>query len=323
MLHDRDYIRDEPHRGRIDLTPRLPTTPLGWVVLVNVALFLLQQLQIGFQPVAVGGKPAPSMGFEAAHLSSPRIWTLISHQFVHVNLMHLLVNLLMIWFTGRRVQAALGPKAFLSIYLLGGVTGALLHTLSRQIVAEDFYLCGASGSAFALLVAFAMLAPYERIFALLFFVIPISFTAKNLALCLAGFELATGVLDLVFTSFHTRVPLLGFLVHEIAHFAHLGGALLGYLYMRKAGYGGLLKTLDQLKSQRYQREKDTPRPTRRKGRRDTKKTTSRHGPAADFVSSEIDPILDKINEQGFQSLTAEERSILEQGQDKLEHRNRG
>lgn len=323
MLGDRDYIRDDHHRSRVDLTPRLPATPLGWVMLANIVLFLLQQLQIGFQPISIGGNPAPSMGFEAGHLASPRIWTLVTHQFVHVNLMHLAANLLMIWLAGRRIQNALGGKAFLCIYLLGGIAGALLHTLSQLVVSEGFYLCGASGSAFALLVAFAMLAPYERIFALLFFVIPVSFTAKNLALGLVGFEVTTGLLDLLFTTFHARMPVIGFLVHEIAHFAHLGGALFGYLYMRKSGYGGPIKTLDQLRTERSRREKQTPRFAKSRRKAQAKVSRSPQRPSGDFVSSEIDPILDKINEQGFQSLTPEERSILEQGQKEIEHRRRG
>jgi membrane associated rhomboid family serine protease len=323
MLSDRDYIRNTPQRGQPDLTPRLPKTPLGWVIFANISIFILQQLQVGFHPVSVGGNLAPSMGFEGAHLSSPRIWTLFTHQFVHVNLMHLLVNLLMIWFTGRRIQGALGARAFLSIYLLGGIVGALLHTLACLIIGEDFYLCGASGSAYALLIAYAVLSPDERIFVLLFFIIPVSFTARTLAIGLVVFEFATGSLDLIFSSFDTRMPLLGFLVHEIAHFAHLGGALLGYLYMRKAGYGRPHEILDRFKSKSNQGEKHALQLIRNQRTNNTPKAQSQQTTAANFISSEIDPILDKINEQGFQSLTAKERSILEEGQKKLERRPRG
>ena len=255
MISDRDPMRANRHRDPVKRMPRLPRTPLGWVMLVNIAIFVLQQLQLGFQPVLVGGKAAPAMGFAAAHLASPEIWTLITHQFVHVNLMHLIMNLFIVWLAGKQIQNILGGGAFLSIYLLGGVAGALLHALSRLLVDEGFYLCGASGAGFALLVAFAMLMPGERIFALLFFVIPVSLTVKNLALGLVGFEVITGSLDLLLKMFHTRSAAFGFLVHGIAHFAHLGGALLGYLYMRKLGYGGPFKTLDQLRETRSKKEK--------------------------------------------------------------------
>ena len=138
-------------------------------------------------------------------------WTLVTHLFVHANLLHLIVNVTGLWFIGPEVEAMLGRVRFVVLYLASGVTGGVLQTIFSAPSSE---LVGASGSVCGVLLSFTTAYPEMHLRALLFFILPISTKAKNLGRGLIVFSAVCAALRIL--------PQLG-------HLAHLGGALAGAL----------------------------------------------------------------------------------------------
>lgn len=144
-------------------------------------------------------------------LARGRWWTLITHLFVHANLLHLAVNVIGLWFIGPEVEAMLGRVRFIVLYLVSGVAGGLLQTFFSSPQSE---LVGASGSVCGLLLSFTTAYPEVPLRALLFFILPVSMKAKTLGLSLVVFSALCAALRLF--------PQLG-------HLAHLGGGIAGWL----------------------------------------------------------------------------------------------
>jgi membrane associated rhomboid family serine protease len=237
---------------------------------------------------------------------------LVTFQFLHGGLLHLLFNCWAIYVFGRELEEALGVSKFLALYFTSGVIGGLAQAIAGGLAVHFGTTAwvlrfagptvGASAGAFGLLAAFAMLYPERRLMLLLFFVIPVSMRAKFLLL-FSGLLALVGIL---------------YPVSNMADGAHLGGMLTGVIFVRyalhwdwhwpqlrrpggkpalrlvKVGAGG---------SGRWNRAKA--------GRADEDL------PPEEFLSKEVDPILDKISAQGIQSLTERERRILELAREKM------
>ncbi len=257
---------------------------ITWVHLligVNIAVFVLQWLVGMRYPGFVEHYFALSGGgIKAGHY-----WQFLSYMFLHGGILHLLVNCLGLAFAGREVETQLGPRRLLTIYFLGGILGGIAQLLFSGGPVE---LVGASGGVCAVLLAFTTMMPEVEITALLYFIIPVRMRAKWLGWAVIGislFFIATG------------------LGRGVGHLAHLGGALFGWFYVWKLGYGArsyerswLQRKLDARREEEERREAMEP---------------------GEFISREIDPILDKISREGIHSLTKAERRILEQGREKI------
>jgi membrane associated rhomboid family serine protease len=156
------------------------------------------------------------------HYSSEyfRPWQLLTHMFMHGNLTHILFNMFGVWMFGSRLEQVWGPKRYINFYLLTGLGAALLHLLvltfeiNAGLASPDMPTVGASGALFGILVGFAMYWPNTELFIMF---IPIPIKAKWLVIGYAAFELFMG--------------LSGF-QSGIAHFAHLGGALVGFILVK-------------------------------------------------------------------------------------------
>ena len=207
MLDDRHYMRpDYQPQGAFGL--RLPLTILLMISLVIA--FALQQIN------AVYGHPAivGYLALSADGLRHGYVWQLLTFQFLHFNLTHLLFNLIGVWFFGKFVEERLGRANFLKLYFLGGVAGGLLQSSLGWLLPRffGFPTMGASAGIFALIAAFALAEPDGLI--LLFFVLPLR--AKYLLYIETGVAL-----------FFTLVPSdMG-----VAHAAHLGGIIFAVAYI--------------------------------------------------------------------------------------------
>ena len=157
-------------------------------------------------------------------------WQPVTHMFMHGGFWHIFFNMYTLVMFGMVVERALGTKKFLWFYFITGLGAVALHTLIQwveltylggdQIAAMRTPMVGASGAIYGVLVAFAMLYPQAKL-TLIF--PPITLDAKWWVIIFIGIELFTGIVG-------TRIG--------IAHFAHLGGALFGFLlvrYWRKTG----------------------------------------------------------------------------------------
>ena len=147
-------------------------------------------------------------------------WQMITHMFMHGSFTHLLFNMFGLYMFGSRLEQMWGAKRFINFYLITGLGAALLHTLvqdyeiTQGLISVNQPTVGASGALFGILVAFAMYWPNTQLF-LMF--IPVPIKAKWAVIGYAAFELFAGI-----SGFQAGV----------AHFAHLGGALFGFILVK-------------------------------------------------------------------------------------------
>jgi membrane associated rhomboid family serine protease len=302
MLEDRYYMRRTPFETRRSATMML--------LIANVVVFIIECLLYGYPP----GAWIPQHDYLALSwwgLAHGYIWQLVTFQFLHGGFMHLLGNCWVIYVFGRDLEEALGVKRFLTLYFSSGVIGGLLQAVAGGLAlhfgnsswARSFAgpTLGASAGALGLLAAFATLYPERPLMLLLFFVIPVGMRAKFLLL-ISGLLAAFGIL---------------FPYQHLADVAHLGGILTGVFFVRYAIHW----------EWRWPQFRRTGNPS---PRRLVKISSGKSGfwgrgksgadeglPPEEFLSKEVDPILDKISAQGIQSLTERERRILQAARDRM------
>jgi len=150
---------------------------------------------------------------------------LITYMFMHGGLGHLFFNMFAVFMFGRTLETIWGPKKFLIYYILTGIGAGLTQLLVSYLTGMPSITVGASGAVFGILVAFGMLFPNSELF-----IIPFPFPIKA-----KWFVIGYGAIEL-FLGVSGRGD-------NIAHFAHLGGLIVGFLivyYWKKKG-----KTYDQ------------------------------------------------------------------------------
>jgi membrane associated rhomboid family serine protease len=293
MLEDRDYMRQPAHYG-----PRVSFTVA--LLIVNAAVFLAelaashlpQSLEIEDQYLALS----------LAGLKHGFVWQLLTFQFMHAGLMHILFNSLAIYFFGLPVETALGRRHFLTLYLSSGIIGGLVQMMFALLMPDyfDAPVVGASAGAYGLVAAFAILHWEDR-FSLLIYFIPVSMTGK----VLLAVSLAMAFFGLLFTP-----------NSSVANAAHLGGILTGGFYVRLFIQGSWLQW--KFPSRRAApRELVNVRVAKSGSWRSSTGKPDEEESTDQFVKSEVDPILDKISAHGIQSLTVREREILEKARAKM------
>lgn len=187
---------------------RLRQSPLTLILIgINVALFLAEEIYTHFFPPS---SLVPFLALSREGLAGGAWWQLITYAFLHGSPLHLLVNVVGLWFTGPLLEELLDRVCYLGLFAGGALAGGLLQTFASQ----GSVLVGASGSVCALLVGFATLLPDLEITALIFFVIPVRMKASTL-----GWLVVVG--SLLFWAFGIQ--------REIGHLAHLGGGLAGFV----------------------------------------------------------------------------------------------
>lgn len=206
-----------------------------------------------------------------------RPWTVVTYAFLHTNTMHVLFNMLGLFFFGPQLENELGSRRFLMLYFLSAIAAALASLFTPYAA-----IVGASGAVFGVLVGFARFWPRARIY--FWGVIPIE--ARWFIVLLALYSIYGGL---------TRGG-------GIAHFAHLGGLAGGWLYMR---------FLEIRSPARRFRKKATPR-FARASRADVARWRSIPRESLHPVNrEEFDRIMKKVEEHGPGSLDAQERQYLE------------
>ena len=246
-----------------------------WVtrlLLANAAMYLVT--------LGVGGLNALSFLVLVPAYIPLRPWTVITYMFLHAGLGHIFFNMLALFFFGPRLEERLGGSRFLRLYLISGLGGALL-----SLITPFSAIVGASGAVFGVLYGFAHYWPRERIY--IWGVLPVE--ARVLVTVVAVVSLYFGFRG----------------GGGVAHFAHLGGFLGGYLY---------LKLSERLSpAARFKAKAQVPGARRGAGGRsdlDRWKRIQRDG-LHPLNREELNRILDKISAKGVDSLTAAERAFLE------------
>ena len=185
------------------MPPLLPITQA--LLLVNVALFCIDFFLgpwflrlFALWPLGEGFRP----------------WQLLTYAFLHGSLGHLFFNMLGLWMFGAELERIWGPRRFLQFYAASVLTAAAAQLLIAALSGANYPTVGASGGLFGLLLAYAMTFPNRIIVPL---IPPIPMKAKYFVALYGGLELFFGVTG-------TQ--------SGIAHFAHLGGMLGGFLMIR-------------------------------------------------------------------------------------------
>ena len=272
-------------------------TPMwGWLIIANVLCFILQYTVKGFFYSHLALYPEL--------LKQGHVYQLLTFQFLHGDLFHIIINCLMIWMIGKPIEEALGKRRMLSLYLISGIAGGVIQcALAWTDINPTGGVVGASAGVFGLIAAFAVLQWNREMTILLMFIIPVRIRAKYLLIALAviGF---LGVL--------TQRQVIESSDALVAHGAHLGGLLGGVLFILAFVQGGIWAGAEPLWQRISERWNERKVVTIDGGARAHPRDRSRgKAQKVEFVEENIDSILDKISAKGMDSLTDKEREALD------------
>ena len=300
-IGDRAYMRNlRPAREPISVT--------AWVVGTLVAFFILNLIQ--------ESAGADLLGWAILRESSPMAWQWLTHGLLHDGFWHLLGNGLILWWTGAIVEREHGPRALLAILAAGTLFGALAWALTGLGGDRSGLLVGISAGVYALMLVALLDKLDHQITLLLFFFLPVTLKVRWLLIAITLFT----VLGWAFAELpgrHAWPQWHAAWDDSIAHSAHLGGLVLGWLAYRRLNQTNL-RVQD---AQGYVNTSDS----------DDASAIARDAYAAEEISSgtnneakspanltkgqaraELDTLLDKISAGGFGSLTVGEKRRLEE-----------
>jgi membrane associated rhomboid family serine protease len=287
-------------------SPRI-TRAVQWLLALNVGIYFLQLTLFSQESIysALALNPA----------SFPRNWwTVVTYMFVHAWLAHLAFNMFTLWMFGPRLEQIWGTRTFVQFYLWCGIGGALAHLIFAQHTA----VIGASGAISGVLVAYALRWPDEEVY--LFGVIPMK--SRWLIAAMIG-------MNIIFA----LSPGSG-----IDWTAHVGGMAFGWLFLKLSSLGGLTRVRGWVSAVPDESE-DMPRavPRNRSPMRDQARGVDevvarsnavvlreskplQHAPRQESpkeYAARVNRVLDKISQHGMNSLTREEKRLLEEMSRKL------
>lgn len=287
--------------------PRV-TPAVQWLIAINVAIYFLQLTVVGADNMQ------QALGFQVRDLGHSW-WTIVTYMFAHGGFWHLALNMYTLWLFGPRIEHAWSAGEFSRYYILCGLGGWFAHLL----FARNSLLIGASAAVLGVTLAYAMRWPDDEVY--LFGVVPLK--VKWMVAMLIVANLVGGMTA-------------GEQASGVAYLAHLGGLAAGWLYLRTSSATSIDR-LRQRISQIPEVPDETPRAIPRSLPRSREKVqeiddivakskaaVARRPAVAPVVtkpvpkrSDELDIVLDKISEQGLESLTSDERRLLEEMSKKL------
>ena len=296
MLSDRSYMQSQ--------YPRQTTNAVTWVISAVVAGFVLQCVFLRL--LNLGHIIEEALALTVAGIKAGHVWTLLTYGLLHstTNLLHVVGNLLMIYFLGKVLEPLLGFRRFLGILVASVLTGALLWVGAHWETGGE-PLVGLTAGVTGLFMVFACFYPNQPVSFLLFFILPVTIRPKYAIVGLLAVELAGFIF---YEMMHADSPFGS----GIGFSAHLGGMLAGWVYYRyiHEARWRLTSGAQGVELPKWM-----------------KKTKSSAAPVAaldltrrEDLRAEVDRILDKINAHGFGSLTAEEKRLLDDARDLLSRR---
>lgn len=256
----------EPHPIRRH--PMLPVSgpTVRAIIIATAVIFVIQYLLAAFKVVYL---PA-YLGVKADHVFGRLwVWQILTYVFLHslASPWHLIFNMIALYWAGGELELMFGRRRFLVLYFGGGMIGGLAYCFTQLLSPVKVPAIGASAAVMAVLVVFAIYFPNRQV--LLFFLIPVK--VKWLVALFVG-------IDLLYS--------IGPDFTGVAHTAHLGGALFGFLFWRF--YPVLQRYVDRLEDRRRERRAQSLADDDRR----------------------MDELLAKISREGFDSLTRRDRDFL-------------
>lgn len=273
---------------------------LVWLILINLAVFLVMALfklittlfmLHSFDVVEYIGVPDRIEQF----LYRP--WTIITYMFVHGGFLHILFNMLMLFWFGQLFLSYFSPKNLGNLYVLGGIAGALFYFIAFNTIPfyremSPSYLIGASASVMAIIFAVAFYSPQTKVNLILIGPVKIIYIALFLF-----------IIDFISLADSSNPG---------GHIAHIGGALLGYLYAKQYLRG---KDITRWMGRIIDWFANLTKPRQKKPKMKVKYNTGRqsdyeYNKRKNVEAQEIDEILDKIKKSGYSSLSEKEKKRL-------------
>ncbi|HYS69925.1 MAG TPA: rhomboid family intramembrane serine protease [Gemmatimonadaceae bacterium] len=283
------------------------TRAVQWLLALNIGIYFLQLTLFGSDAV-----------YSALALDPARFpgawWTLVTYMFVHAWLAHLAFNMFTLWMFGPRLEQEWGTRSFVQFYLWCGIGGAIAHL----VFARHSSVIGASGAISGVLVAYALRWPDEEVY--IFGVIPMK--SRWLVAALLG-------MNIIFALSPSS---------RIDWTAHVGGMAFGWIFLKLYAVGGINRVRGWVSAVPDESE-DMPRavPRNRAPMRDRGGSVDevvarsnavvlrqskpvQHVPKQETpkeYAARVNRVLDKISQQGIDSLTRDERRLLEEMSRKL------
>ncbi|WP_421763523.1 rhomboid family intramembrane serine protease [Ekhidna sp.] len=227
-------------------------------------------------------------------------WSIVTYFFTHYDFFHVLFNMLFLFWFGRIIQEFLNSKRVIALYVLGGLAGGLLYMFIYNFLpfysdrVSESLMLGASAGVFAIVVGAAVFMPNYTFFLLFIGPVKIKYIA-------------------IFYVFMSFIGTTG--ANAGGEIAHLGGALVGWLYISQLNKGTdlgawVISFISFVKSMFKPQPKI--KVTHRGGNRraTTKGSSKSASPTSSTPQAEIDAILDKISEKGYESLSKDEKQKL-------------
>jgi membrane associated rhomboid family serine protease len=258
---------------------------ISQLVLITVIVYLLQELGMVSGAMIRGG-----LGLVPTQVvTQGKIWELATYMFLHGGWMHLFFNMFGLVIFGISLEHHWGSREFVKYYFVTGIGAGVIQVIVTYLGggSPNIVVIGASGAIFGILIAYGMAFPDRTV--LLYFVIPIR--ARTFVAIYALLELFMTV------QYHGQ--------DGVARFAHLGGMLVGYLYLKR-------ETL------LWRIRRQLSRTMKGGGPR-----FPSHRSSDEEHRQRIDAILEKISREGFNSLTSEERRLLEESAERARRRQQG
>lgn len=303
---DRDYHRESSGSPlRSQFSTMSVTT---WLLIINSVIFVLDMIFTGSQRASVIS-PFYWGNFNITQaVYGSQVWRWVTYQFIHDDILHILLNMIGLYFFGPMIEKWWGGRRFLAFYLLCGVSGAVIFTLLTLSNAIPTWmgsrLIGASGSIYGILLAAALVAPDMKVM-LIFPPIPMKLrTMASVFLGIATLQVLVGS------------------ANAGGEAAHLGGALLGFLLIKQPWLLGWAESSARKRSLREQYASSSVSTGGESGGgggsgggeswgqkwEARKKEKARE--EALRLEAEVDRILAKVKDQGLHSLTEREKQTL-------------
>lgn len=200
------------------------TPAIKFLVIACAVVFLLQELSGVLFRAEGWNFWLLYLGLVPRYVEHGFIWQPFTYLFLHGGIWHLVINMFVLWMFGRDVERAWGQRRFYTYYVLCGVGAGIINVIVK--IAMDpagtgtalVPTIGASGAIFGVLLAAAVMFPHQRVF---LFPFPVAITMRV-------FVLVMGIIEFFGT--------LGAGGDNVSHICHLGGMLVGYLYLRRGSY---------------------------------------------------------------------------------------
>jgi membrane associated rhomboid family serine protease len=278
-FENRDYYRDSSSDWSRGFGAN---SALRWLIGLTIAVFIGQNIQ----SLAV----TDSLAMTDRVITGGQVWRLLTYAFCHAteNPLHLVFNLLVLWWFGRALEERLGTREFVAFYLSAALFAAVCYLgLQAVVLKQPAGMLGASGAVMAVMAVYAMWYPRQQVMFMMLFPIEIRWL-------IAAY--------VVYETIQIGVALSGQEVHTgVAHAAHLGGLLFGFLYQ-----------FFELRLSNWLSWRGVSAWWRDRLRRRSMRlyTPEANEAESQSLDGQVDDILRKIHEQGESSLTDRERKLL-------------